>query len=219
LAAGRHPDADARDPLYRAQPERWLEAGLRRQMAGLFPAWRADCLYSQVPALPAGRALADLLTVTREGRLVVIELRADEDLHLPLEALDYWMRVQELLAAGPGAPSPGGQKAGGNAEEGTGGGNAAGEARPGQPAAVGENLRTEEGAFERSGYFPGLTLSRRPPLLVLIAPALRLHPANEVVLRYLSPRIEWEIVAIGEQWRRQIEVVERRRPDRAGLAG
>ncbi len=53
-----------------------------------------DCLYSQVPAFSASdRAMIDVLDVTREGRLAVVELKADEDIHLPLQGLDYWSRV------------------------------------------------------------------------------------------------------------------------------
>ena len=42
--------------------------------------------------------MLDLLTLDRNGRLTVIELKADEDLHLPLQALDYWIRVRALNA-------------------------------------------------------------------------------------------------------------------------
>ena len=41
--------------------------------------------------LSSGRA--DLLAISREGRLTVLELKAGEDIHLPLQALDYWMRI------------------------------------------------------------------------------------------------------------------------------
>jgi hypothetical protein len=52
-------------------------------------------VYEQVPAIGgADRGLMDLLTVNRQGRLVVMELKASEDLQLPLQALDYWMRVR-----------------------------------------------------------------------------------------------------------------------------
>jgi hypothetical protein len=54
----------------------------------------AACLYSQVPAFSASdRAMIDVLSITREGRLAVVELKADEDIHLPLQGLDYWSRV------------------------------------------------------------------------------------------------------------------------------
>ena len=52
-------------------------------------------MYSQVPAFSASdRAMIDVLTTTREGRLAVVELKADEDIHLPLQGLDYWSRVE-----------------------------------------------------------------------------------------------------------------------------
>jgi len=82
-------------PLYRAAPERWLEA------LALVDATRLDAqlnpahLYSQVPALAAGdRGVLDLLGVTWRGRLVVIELKASEDIQLPIQAVDYWLRVR-----------------------------------------------------------------------------------------------------------------------------
>ena len=95
-----------------------------------------------------------------------MELKADEDLHLPLQALDYWIRVHKLHA--------------------------------------GQEL-------QKHGYFPGVELADRPPLLYLIAPALRIHPANEVVLRYLSPQVEWVLIALDEQWRKRRKVIFRKR--------
>ena len=93
----RHADGTRRDPLYRLQPERWLEYELRRDIAEIEPSIRADVVYSQVPAFAAGdRAMLDLLTVTHAGRLAVLELKADDDLHLPFQALDYWARVRQL---------------------------------------------------------------------------------------------------------------------------
>ena len=93
----RHAEGSARDPLYRLQPERWLECLLRQDIAEIEPSLRADVVYSQVPAFAAGdRAMLDLLAVTREGRLAVLELKADDDLHLPFQALDYWARVRQL---------------------------------------------------------------------------------------------------------------------------
>jgi hypothetical protein len=37
--------------------------------------------------------MIDVLAVTREGRLAVLELKAEKDIHLPLQGLDYWSRV------------------------------------------------------------------------------------------------------------------------------
>jgi hypothetical protein len=69
----------------------------------------------------------------------------------------------------------------------------------------------EMSIFESAGYFPGHELSPQAPLLTLVAPALRIHPSNEVVLRYLSPEVEWRILAIAEGWRREIQVLFRKR--------
>ena len=58
-------------------------------------------MYDQVPAFAGGeRGVLDLLAVDRAGRLAVIELKASADLHLPLQALDYWVRVKWHLDRG-----------------------------------------------------------------------------------------------------------------------
>jgi hypothetical protein len=102
LFHSRFPAGLARDPLYRLQPERWLESVLRRDLSLLGSEFgNGATVYSQVPAFAsASRTLLDLLTVTRQGRLAVLELKADDDLHLPLQALDYWARVRTLHRAG-----------------------------------------------------------------------------------------------------------------------
>jgi hypothetical protein len=178
LFASRHADGAQTDPLFRMAPERWIESRLRTRLAELLPELREDLVYSQVPALRSGdRGMLDLLALDRNGRLAVLELKADEDLHLPLQALDYWIRVRALNA----------------------------DRRPG----------TSGGAplsgFSRSGYFPGTEVSPLAPRLILAAPALRIHPANEPVLRYLSPEIEWELLALSEHWRRELKIVFRKR--------
>ena len=85
----------ARDPLYRLQPERWLESVLRRDVAAIDERLDAAHVYTQVPAFAASdRGMLDLLSVDEDGRLAVIELKADDDLHLALQGLDYWVRVR-----------------------------------------------------------------------------------------------------------------------------
>ena len=44
--------------------------------------------------------MLDLLAVDHAGRLAVVELKASADLHLPLQALDYWVRVKWHLDRG-----------------------------------------------------------------------------------------------------------------------
>jgi len=176
LFLSRHPDGEHADPLFRLQPERWLESRIRTGLAEFLPGLRGDFLYSQVPAIGAGeRGMLDLLTVDPGGRLTILEVKADEDMHLPLQGLDYWIRVRAL-----------------NAER--------------------EAVQNREvGAFERQGYFAGIEVSARPPRLLLVAPALRVHPSNEIVLRYFSPEVEWELIAVTEHWRRELKAVFRKR--------
>ena len=81
--------------MYRAAPERWLETLILGAPDRLEAALDPAHLYSQVPAMAAGdRGVLDLLGVTRRGRLVVMELKASEDIQLPMQALDYWLRVR-----------------------------------------------------------------------------------------------------------------------------
>jgi len=97
----RHADGPRDHPLFRMHPERWLESLVMRNVGDLDERLDPSCLYSQVPAFSASdRAMIDVLTATREGRLAVVELKADEDIHLPLQGLDYWSRVQWHQARG-----------------------------------------------------------------------------------------------------------------------
>jgi len=148
-------------------PERWLESLVVREVDSLDNRLDANQLYSQVPAFSAAdRAIIDVLAVTRAGRLAVVELKADEDIHLPLQGIDYWARVQ---------------------------------------------WHHSRGEFKQFGYFEGRELSSERPLLVLVAPALRIHPATDTLLRFISPEIEWELLGIDERWRQGVRVVFRKR--------
>lgn len=102
LARLRSPEApDRENPLYRMQPECWLESQIRAHLEEFEPSLLPAPVYGQVPAFAGGdRGVLDLVAVERAGRLVVLELKASEDLHLPLQALDYWMRVQWHLERG-----------------------------------------------------------------------------------------------------------------------
>jgi hypothetical protein len=93
--------SDPKHSLYRAAPERWLETLVLEEPDRLDAQLDPSHLYSQVPALSAGdRGVIDLLGVTRRGRLVVIELKASEDIQLPIQALDYWLRVRRHQISG-----------------------------------------------------------------------------------------------------------------------
>jgi hypothetical protein len=173
LFESRHTAGSTRDPLYRMQPERWLESRLSAALPEIEHSLLGVPVYRQVPAFAAAdRGMLDLLAVNRDGRLAVVELKADEDLHMVLQGLDYWIRVHRAAQS-----------------------------------------RGSDGSndFIRSGYFPGVRMADMPPLLYFIAPALRIHPVTETVLRYLSREIEWNLIAVGEDWRRWLEVIWRKR--------
>lgn len=215
------------DPLYRAAPERWLESMLRENLAPLtrslaapstvqqnaleafandpdpdsrgnrpepsagfsaalgsareqvVPRFNPRHVYTQVPAIAGAsdRGMLDLLGVTADGRLAVLELKASDDIQLPLQGLDYWVRVSHHYRQ---------------------------TAEPGPGAHAGQN------DLQRHGYFRDVALSPLPPRLYLVAPALQIHPAAETVLRYLSPGVEWTLVALDERWRQGIRVLWRK---------
>lgn len=162
----RHPLAsDTRHPLYRAQPERWLEAVLRQDVTLVDAALDPRFVYAQVFAnTGCEHGIIDLLGVTRSGRLAILELKTNEHLHLPLQTADYWLRVRRHL---------------------------------------------ERGDFARLGYFSGIQLQPTPPLVYLVAPALRFHPSTDALLRHLTPDLEVIRVGLAESWRRGVCVVMR----------
>jgi hypothetical protein len=156
---------DVRHTYYRAQPERWMEGMVREDVTRVDAALDTRFVYAQVFANAGGEhGILDLLTVTRSGRLAIIELKASEHIHLPLQAADYWLRVRKHL---------------------------------------------ENGDVARYGYFSGIELQHLPPLVYLVAPALRFHPSTDELLKYLSPELEVVRVGLAESWRRGLRVVMR----------
>jgi hypothetical protein len=157
------------NPLWRMVPERWLESLVFKDVSALDDRLDPGCVYSQVPAFTAAdRGMMDVLTCTRDGRLAIVELKADEDIHLPLQGVDYWARV------------------------------------------VWHHAR---GEFQRFGYFTGRELSPASPLLLLVAPALRVHPTTDTLLRYIAREVPVELLGIDERWREGVRTVFRKRKE------
>lgn len=101
LSLRHHGATDRAIPFYLAAPERWLESQVRRNLteidAGLDPA----CVYGQsLGSLHGERSAVDLLAIDSRDRLALLELKATEDIHLPLQAFDYWLRIRQHLTAG-----------------------------------------------------------------------------------------------------------------------
>jgi hypothetical protein len=90
-----------RHPFYRLREEAWLESMLRRDIRSLDESLDPRYVYSQIPTWRGEeRSVIDLLCVNHEGRLVVIEIKAVEDPQLPLQGLDYWIRVEQARLRG-----------------------------------------------------------------------------------------------------------------------
>ena len=96
LSRLRSADApDKRNPLYLRGRELWLESQVRARLEEIDARLLPSPVYGQAPGFVAGeRGIIDLLAVERDGRLAILELKASEDIHLPLQALDYWIRVK-----------------------------------------------------------------------------------------------------------------------------
>lgn len=183
----RNPDANHHgNILFRKNPECWFESQVRARPDILDSSLCPEPIYGQVPAMAgarpvpssdregtpgasyrADRDVLDLLAIGRSGRLTVIELKTTEDIHLPLQGLDYWIRVKWHLDRG-----------------------------------------------DLDGYFPGMTVARGvAPKLLLVSPALEVHPANEIVIRYFAPEVDVEQTGVGIEWRKELRVLFRRGKD------
>ena len=73
------------------------------------------------------------------------------------------------------------------------------------------NRHLQAGDFERQGYFPGVTLRRDPPRILLVAPGLAFHSSSETVLGFLQPGIDVTRIGLAEDWRRALRVMFRLR--------
>jgi hypothetical protein len=88
-------------PLYSRQPEAWLESQVRSNLERICATLLPRPVYGQVPQFAGGeRGVLDILAADLYGRLAIVEVKASQDIHLPLQALDYWMRVKWHLERG-----------------------------------------------------------------------------------------------------------------------
>ncbi len=65
------------------------------------------------------------------------------------------------------------------------------------------------GDFERLGYFPGVTILRDAPRILLVAPALEFHSTTETVMEALVPHIDFTRIGVGANWRSELKVMFR----------
>ena len=167
-----HRSADASDrhhALYRTAAESWLESMLRRDITKLDPGLITAPLHAQFRTArggPTGVRPIDLLALSRDGRLVVIELKVSEDREHVLQGADYWRRVE---------------------------------------------AHRRRGHITRARLFGDHRISDESPLVYLVAPTLRFHPAFRILARMIAPDIEVYRFDINEDWRSGVRVMRRTR--------
>jgi hypothetical protein len=72
---------------------------------------------------------------------------------------------------------------------------------------VWDHLR--HGDFETGGYFPGLALSREPPILYLVSPWLEFHRQLALFRSYVAAEVEVRCLGINADWRRGLRIIRR----------
>jgi hypothetical protein len=78
-----------------------MESLVREDISRIDAVLEARFVHSQVFTQSGGNhGILDLLTVTHSGRLAIVELKASEHIHLPIQAADYWLRIRRHLAQG-----------------------------------------------------------------------------------------------------------------------
>lgn len=102
LETCRNPLAsDARQPLFRMQPERWLEFLVSEDVTRVDAMLDEGFAYSQVIAASGNEhGILDVLSVTRSGRLVILELKIAENPVFLLQAVNYWLKIKRHLEQG-----------------------------------------------------------------------------------------------------------------------
>jgi len=170
------PKPDTRDPLYRMQPERWLESMLRRDI-------------SQIDA-----HLDPAHVYTHGARVRRVRSRHAR----PARRRQRWPprrdRAQSRRGSAPCPPGP----------------RLLGARALASPAEPRPQLRSRRVSAPRATS-AGSASRKARRACNLVARRCASNPATEIVLRYLSPRVDWVLVALDERWRRQIKVVWRKR--------
>lgn len=90
------PDPDTLGNRIEPEPAQGNGAPANTHSSRVLPHLDPQHVYTQVPAIAGAsdRGMLDLLGVTADGRLAVLELKAQDDLHFALQGLDYWIRVR-----------------------------------------------------------------------------------------------------------------------------
>lgn len=79
---------------YQTRSEAWLESAICHNLNYLDVNLDINCFYRQVPIIKDSSRFIDILAVTKDGQLVIIELKASEDKESLFQCLDYWLRIE-----------------------------------------------------------------------------------------------------------------------------
>lgn len=72
------------------------------------------------------------------------------------------------------------------------------------------------GEIARRGYFPGIELDPRPPVLYMVAPLFRMHASVSLAVRLFAPDVEAIVVGLNTNWRRRPVALTRVAADSRG---
>ena len=70
------------------------------------------------------------------------------------------------------------------------------------------------GDFARRGYFHGLNIDDRSPLLYLVAPLFRFHATTKLIAGSIAERVPVYRIGINEDWRAGVRVLMSERLNR-----
>ncbi len=68
---------------------------------------------------------------------------------------------------------------------------------------------TQQGDFERRGYFAGISISRAQPRIYLVSPVFSFHDTTERVITFMNPDIDVWKIGINEDWRSGVKILRR----------
>ena len=83
--------SNKRHEFYRTSPEAWLESILRRNIKQLDANLILAPIYNQ---FRTSADKIDLLAIRRDGRLIIIELKASPDREMVFQSADYWRKIE-----------------------------------------------------------------------------------------------------------------------------
>lgn len=93
----RFDSPNMRHEYFRAAPEAWLEAMLRRNIRLLDANLILSPLHHQ---FRAEKDKIDLLALRRDGRLIIVELKVAPDREMIFQAADYWRKIEAERQSG-----------------------------------------------------------------------------------------------------------------------